>query len=117
MTQGRDSMVFVAGGRFRMGSADFYPEERPVREVEVDGFWMDEHPVTVAQFRPFVKATRYPRQLRTRRPQFTRAFVVPMHGTQRVRPSGASVGRRQASTSSAPPQDARIHERAGRGMP
>jgi formylglycine-generating enzyme len=59
VTQGRDSMVFVAGGRFRMGSADFYPEERPVREVEVDGFWMDEHPVTVAQFRRFVKATGY----------------------------------------------------------
>jgi len=35
--------------------------------------------------------------------QLTRALIVPMHGTQRVRPSGASVGRRQASTSSAPP--------------
>jgi formylglycine-generating enzyme len=52
-------MVFVPGGRFRMGSTDFYAEERPVREVEVDGFWMDEHPVTVAQFRRFVKATGY----------------------------------------------------------
>jgi sulfatase modifying factor 1 len=52
-------MVFVPGGRFRMGSADFYAEERPFREVEVDGFWMDEHPVTVAQFRRFVKATGY----------------------------------------------------------
>ena len=35
--------------------------------------------------------------------QLTRALIVPMHGTQRVRPSGVSVGRRQASTSSAPP--------------
>ena len=35
--------------------------------------------------------------------QLKRALIVPMHGTQRVRPSGASVGRRQASTSSAPP--------------
>src|SRR3954467_11625248 len=35
--------------------------------------------------------------------QLTRALIVPMHGTQRVRPSGASVGRRRASTSSAPP--------------
>src|SRR3954467_15364584 len=52
-------MVFIAGGRFRMGSTDFYAEERPVRDVEVDGFWMDEHPVTVAQFRRFVKATGY----------------------------------------------------------
>jgi formylglycine-generating enzyme len=54
-----DGMVFVEGGTFRMGSADFYPEERPVRDVHVDGFWMDEHPVTVGQFRRFVKDTGY----------------------------------------------------------
>ena len=42
-----------------MGSEDFYPEERPVRRVEVHGFWMDAHPVTVAEFRRFVKATGY----------------------------------------------------------
>jgi formylglycine-generating enzyme len=49
--------VWVPGGEFAMGSSDFYPEERPVRRVAVDGFWMDEHPVTVAEFRRFVKAT------------------------------------------------------------
>ena len=42
-----------------MGSQDFYPEERPVRRVEVDGFWMDDHPVTVAEFRRFISATGY----------------------------------------------------------
>jgi formylglycine-generating enzyme required for sulfatase activity len=42
-----------------MGSEDFYPEERPVHAVTVDPFWMDEHPVTVADFRRFVKATGY----------------------------------------------------------
>ena len=47
----------MPGGTFLMGSEDFYPEERPVRTVTVDGFWMDEHPVTVAEFRRFVKAT------------------------------------------------------------
>ena len=52
-------MVLVPGGGFRMGSADFYPEERPVRRVEVDAFWIDEHPVTVAEFRRFAKATGY----------------------------------------------------------
>jgi formylglycine-generating enzyme required for sulfatase activity len=52
-------MVFVEGGTFRMGSDDFYPEEGPVREVAVDGFWVDEHPVTVADFRRFVKDTGY----------------------------------------------------------
>jgi formylglycine-generating enzyme required for sulfatase activity len=50
-------MVWIPGGTFRMGSEDFYPEERPVHPVTVDGFWMDDHPVTVAEFRRFVKAT------------------------------------------------------------
>jgi sulfatase modifying factor 1 len=50
-------MVEVPGGRFRMGSDRFYPEEAPVREVSVDGFWIDRHPVTVAEFRRFVKTT------------------------------------------------------------
>ena len=40
-----------------MGSDAFYLEERPVHAVTVDGFWIDEHPVTVAEFRRFVKAT------------------------------------------------------------
>src|SRR5262249_5989738 len=51
------NMVEVPGGTFRMGSDRFYPEERPVREVSVGGFWIDRHPVTVAEFRRFVKAT------------------------------------------------------------
>ena len=42
-----------------MGSEDFYPEERPVHEVAVDGFWMDAHPVTAADFRRFVRETKY----------------------------------------------------------
>jgi sulfatase modifying factor 1 len=50
-------MARIPGGEFVMGCADFYPEEQPVRRASVDGFWMDEHPVTVAEFRRFVKAT------------------------------------------------------------
>ena len=53
------NMVWIPEGEFLMGSEQFYPEERPVRRVAVDGFWMDEHPVTVAEFRRFVKATGY----------------------------------------------------------
>jgi formylglycine-generating enzyme len=52
-----DNMVWLEGGDFLMGSNDFYEEERPVRQVSVDEFWIDRHPVTVAQFRRFVKAT------------------------------------------------------------
>src|SRR5690242_19065165 len=51
------NMVEVSGGTFRMGSDRFYPEEAPVREVSVDGFLIDRHPVTVGEFRRFVKAT------------------------------------------------------------
>jgi formylglycine-generating enzyme len=50
-------MVALPGGTFRMGSDRFYPEEAPVREVEVEGFWIDRHLATVAEFRRFVKAT------------------------------------------------------------
>ncbi len=52
-------MRWIPPGSFRMGSEDFYPEEAPVHSVELDGFWIDEHPVTVAEFRRFVKATGY----------------------------------------------------------
>jgi formylglycine-generating enzyme required for sulfatase activity len=34
-------MVWIPGGTFLMGSNDFYPEERPVHRVRVDGFCMD----------------------------------------------------------------------------
>ncbi len=51
------NMVELPGGTFRMGAESFYPEERPVREVEVGGFRIDRHPVTVAEFRRFVKDT------------------------------------------------------------
>jgi len=52
-------MVWVPEGTFLMGSEDFYPEEGPVRKVSVSGFWMDEHAVTVAQYRRFVRETGY----------------------------------------------------------
>ncbi len=55
----RADMTWIPGGTFAMGSAGFYPEERPVHRVTVDGFWIDTHPVTVAQYRKFVAATGY----------------------------------------------------------
>jgi formylglycine-generating enzyme len=53
----RTGMVFVPGGTFAMGSDKHYPEEAPVHRVAVDDFWIDETPVTNAQFRAFVEAT------------------------------------------------------------
>jgi formylglycine-generating enzyme len=52
-------MIWIPGGTFRMGSEDFYPEERPVHEVSVDGFWIDRYTVTNEQFARFVDATGY----------------------------------------------------------
>jgi sulfatase modifying factor 1 len=52
-------MVEIPQGTFWMGSVDFYPEEAPVREIEVGGFAIDRGPVTVAQFARFVDATGY----------------------------------------------------------
>lgn len=51
------SMRWIDGGEFTMGSVDFYPEEAPLTRVEVGGFWIDETPVTNAQFAAFVAAT------------------------------------------------------------
>lgn len=54
-------MVWVPGGEFMMGGDDQYADasEKPVHRVRVDGFFMDAHTVTNAQFREFVKATGY----------------------------------------------------------
>ena len=52
------SMVYIKGGTFRMG-AEGFADASPVHEVTLDGFWMDEHEVTNAQFARFVAATGY----------------------------------------------------------
>ena len=57
MTAVTDEMVRVPAGVFRMGSEDFYPEESPVREVAVPELWIDPAPVTVREFRRFVRET------------------------------------------------------------
>ena len=54
-----DGMAWIPGGTYRMGSEEFYPEEAPTREVAVDGFWMDETPVTNAEFAAFVEESGY----------------------------------------------------------
>jgi formylglycine-generating enzyme required for sulfatase activity len=55
----RTDMVNIPAGCFHMGSADFYPEEAPVREMEVSSFAIDRGPVTVSQFNSFVEETGY----------------------------------------------------------
>ena len=43
-------LVALDGGRYRMGSTQFYPEEAPVHTVAVAPFAIERHPVTNAQF-------------------------------------------------------------------
>ena len=50
-------MVFIPGGEFTMGSDRHYAEEKPAHRVKVDGFFMDNAPVTNAEFRRFVRET------------------------------------------------------------
>jgi formylglycine-generating enzyme required for sulfatase activity len=52
-------MIDIGPGTTRMGSADHYPEEAPVRTVHVDRFAIDRFPVTNAQFARFVRQTGY----------------------------------------------------------
>ena len=42
-----------------MGSEEFYPDEGPVREIDVEAFRIERHPVTNRQFAAFVEATDY----------------------------------------------------------
>lgn len=51
-------MVLIPGGEFRMGSSDSKADtnEKPVRTVYVDAFYMDRYEVTNAQFKAFVDA-------------------------------------------------------------
>ncbi|MEM1355410.1 MAG: formylglycine-generating enzyme family protein [Planctomycetota bacterium] len=51
--------VWIPAGTFVMGADRGDPNHRPAREVRMDGFWMDETPVTNTQFKAFVDATGY----------------------------------------------------------
>jgi formylglycine-generating enzyme len=52
-------MRAISGGRFVMGSNNHYPEEAPERAVVLDPFWIDEEPITNAEFEIFVRDTGY----------------------------------------------------------
>jgi sulfatase modifying factor 1 len=65
------AMVFIPGGEFLRGRSHklpdddlkWYPtlmkDDRPVRPVQVDPFYLDEHEVTNEEYTAFVKATRH----------------------------------------------------------
>jgi formylglycine-generating enzyme len=54
-----NGMVWIPGGSFWMGSEVGQADEKPVHELAIDGFWIDENEVTNEQFEKFVRATGY----------------------------------------------------------
>lgn len=58
-----NGMVWIPGGKFLQGAVAndrmAMAHEKPQHQVEVDGFFMDIHPVTNKQFSSFVDATGY----------------------------------------------------------
>ncbi len=52
-------LVWIPPQTTTVGADNDYPEEGPPREVTVDGFWIQRHQVTNAEFAQFVSATSY----------------------------------------------------------
>ncbi len=47
---GNVEMVYIKGGTFMMGSDTGNPDEKPVHQVTVDGFWIDKYEITQKQY-------------------------------------------------------------------
>ena len=54
-----NGMAWIPTGKFWMGSENGAPDERPVHEVALNGFWIDVTEVTNEQFEKFVRTTGY----------------------------------------------------------
>lgn len=74
-------MVWIPGGSFMMGGQDELaqkkPNELPVHEVELDGFYMDETEVTNAEYARFVEATGHVTYAEERRSREDFEGMVP----------------------------------------
>jgi formylglycine-generating enzyme len=68
--------VAIPAGRYRLGSDEHYPEERPVREVEVAAFAIERTPVTNRAFAAFVAATGYVTLAERTQPAGSAVFVM-----------------------------------------
>ncbi|TCL67152.1 formylglycine-generating enzyme family protein [Rhizobium sp. BK251] len=83
-----EGMVWIPGRTFTMGSNSHYPEEAPAHPVTVDGFWIEETPVTNRKFAKFVEETGYvtfaekapdPKDYPGARPEMLRAGSLVFH--------------------------------------
>jgi formylglycine-generating enzyme required for sulfatase activity len=53
------TMVYIPAGEFLMGSEEGDDDEEPVHEVYTDAFWMDQHEVTLGQYKEFLEDSGY----------------------------------------------------------
>ena len=81
-----EGMVLVPGGKSIIGSNVVFAQEGPVHEKVTKSFYMDIHPVTVAQFRRFVQETGY----ETEAEKFGNAGVFKMEIGQWTLVTGAN---------------------------
>lgn len=54
-----EGMIKIIGGKPMIGNNDGEKNEKPTFRTEINTFWLDESPVTVAQFKLFVKVNYY----------------------------------------------------------
>lgn len=52
-------MVWVDGGKTLIGSNSGAENEKPAFETHLAGFWLDQNPVTVGDFKKFIRFTQY----------------------------------------------------------
>jgi formylglycine-generating enzyme required for sulfatase activity len=52
-------MVWIPAGKLTMGANDGAPDEQPLHDVKISGFWIDQTEVTNQQFTRFIEATSY----------------------------------------------------------
>jgi len=79
-----DGMVLIDGGSFRMGAEyeEAWPAERPIHQVSLQSFWIDQHLVTVKEFAAFTKATGH--KTESEKFGWSVAFDVRTHPWKRV---------------------------------
>lgn len=81
-----DGMVLIPPGTFEMGTTDGMPFEGPVHRVSLRSFWIDEHEVTVGEFRRFVETSGY----KTEAEKFGWSAVFDIGSGEWLRMDGAS---------------------------
>jgi len=52
-----ETMVLIPAGHFTLGNDGGQNSEKPVRVIDLDGYWIDQYEVSMAQFYAFVAAT------------------------------------------------------------